>query len=151
MADQCAHHGWDAVLAQCAEAIASHGWNLTATAGFAYTTGLTDGGHPELLIAGLDPYTAHDVVSAAVRRIRDGIPLRPGNRYPAIVSDYLVVIRELDLETPRFPRNVTTAHYGRPVPAVQIVYPDAHGHFPGEPGCRRAIEEAQDPDRRPGG
>jgi hypothetical protein len=142
---------FSAALATLRRHIDVHGWSLTATEGFAYTTGLTGGDHPEILIAGLDPYTAHDVATAAVRRIRDGVPLKPGCHYPGIVSSFLVEVRELDLEDRgRFPRNITTAHYGRKVPAVQLVYPDKDGRFPGEPGCSLHVTGVQDSGVRRG-
>lgn len=137
----------DPVLERVASAIAEHGWHMIGTEGFAYTTGLTDGDHPEILIAGLPPRTAHDVVSAAVAKVRARTPLLPGSRHDGIVSAYPVEVRALPLVTPRFPRSVTTAHYRRAVPAVQLVWPDQQGRFPGEPGCAESIAAAQDSAR----
>lgn len=124
------------------------GWHATGVFGygetFVYTTGLTGGDHPELVIAGLPPEAAHDVLAAAVGLVKSGTPLTPGRDFEDIVTGYPVRFRDVDQDRCKHPLSVTTRFYGRRVPALQLVWPDPHGLFPGEPGCDPASAEMQD-------
>jgi len=103
---------------------------------FAYTTGLFGLGHPELLILGLDPGTAHGVLDDLAGRVRDGAQLLPGipltfEEWPhRIVPEPVPNPGDILFEANRF--------YQRPpehsVPALQLSYDDIYGRFPWEDG-----------------
>jgi hypothetical protein len=124
------------------------GWHATGVFGggvlFMYTTGLTSGDHPELVITGLPPAAAHGVLAEAVEVIRSGTPLAPGRDYAGIAAGFPVRFRDVDQDACRHPLSVTTRFYGKRVPALQLVWPDPQGRFPGEPGCDPAMAAAQD-------
>jgi len=137
-----------AMMRQVGEDIANVGWHATGVIGdggcFMYTTGLTSGDHPELVIAGLPPGIAHGMLASAVEVIRSGIALAPGRDYEGIAAGFPVRFREVDQELCLTPMSVTNRHYGHRVPAVQLLWPDPKGIFPGEPGCDAAMASAQD-------
>jgi hypothetical protein len=128
--------------------ITRYGWHATGVFGggerFTYTTGLTGGGHPELVVAGLSPETAHGLISAAVEVIRSGVPLAPGRDYAEIAAGMSIRFREVDQDACRHPLSVSTRFYGGRVPALQLVWPDPEGLFPGDPGCDPVMAAAQD-------
>lgn len=137
-----------ALMRQVEANVTRGGWHATGVFGggevFLYTTGLTGGGHPELVIAGLPPETAHSVLAAAIGMIRDGTPLAPGADYEGIAAGFPVRFRPVDQGRCRHPLSVTTRFYGRQVPALQLVWPDPRGRFPGESGCDPKMAAMQD-------
>jgi len=141
--------GWVAGMMRKIEGnITRYGWHATGVIGggesFVYTTGLTGGFHPELVVAGLPPDTAHGLIAAAVKVIKSGVPLTAGRDYAEIATGFPIRFREVDQDACRHPLSVTTRFYGRRVPALQLVWPDPDGLFPGDPGCDPAMAAAQD-------
>jgi hypothetical protein len=121
------------------------GWHSTGVGGgFLYTTGLAGRGHPELVIAGLPPDTAHGLVASAYDVILAGTALGPGEVYEGIIVGFPVRFADVDQDSCRHPLSVTTRFYGRQVPALQLLWPDPQGRFPGEPYCDRRMAAAQD-------
>jgi hypothetical protein len=124
------------------------GWHATGVVGgggsFVYTTGLTGRDHPELVVAGLPPDTAHGLISAAVEVIRSGVPLVPGRDYAEIAAGFPIRFQVVDQDKCRHPLSVTTRFYGGQKPALQLVWPDPEGLFPGDPGCDPGMAAAQD-------
>ena len=141
----------DDMMRQVEANVTRVGWHATGVFGggecFMYTTGLTGGDHPELVITGLPPKAAHGILAGAIKVIRSGTPLAPGREYQDIARGFPVRFRAVDQGACRHPLSVTTRFYGRQVPAVQLVWPDPAGRFPGEPGCDPAMAEAQDIER----
>ena len=138
--------GWvDEMMRKIEGNVTRYGWHSTGVGdGFLYTTGLTGGDHPELVVAGLPPETAHGLVGAAFGVIRSGIPLAPGRDYEGIAAGFPVRFREVDQDACLHPLSVTTRFYGRRVPALQLLWPDPEGRFPGEPGCDPRMAASQD-------
>jgi Domain of unknown function (DUF4262) len=143
--------GWDDRVAEMMLKVGANitrcGWHATGVFGgggsFMYTTGLTTGDHPELVIAGLPPETAHGLIAAAVGVIRSGVPLAPGRDYAEIATGFPVRFAEVDQDACEHPLSVTNRHYGRRVPALQLLWPDPEGRFPGEDGCDPKMAAAQ--------
>lgn len=127
--------------------ITRYGWHSTGVFGggecFTYTTGLAAGDHPELVIAGLPPETAHGLIGSAVKIIRSGTLLAPGKDYTGIAKGFPVRFRVVDQDACKHPLSVTTRFYGRRVAALQLLWPDPQGRFPGEPGCDPLMAAAQ--------
>ncbi|GIF75669.1 DUF4262 domain-containing protein [Asanoa siamensis] len=133
------HHGGagarDAADQHNLRVIAEHGWMVQSVfparggngAPFAYTVGLTAAGLPELIVCGLPADIAGHLLNTAAHRSL-GAELRPGEALDEIAS---VPLRVVDAPT----APVTTAHRlypDRTVRALQLVWPDLHGHYPGD-------------------
>lgn len=148
-----AGNDWPAALMAQVEAnVTRVGWHATGVFGggalFMYTTGLSGGGrpHPELVVAGLPAEVSHGLLSVAADLVRSGTRFAPGRDYPGIAVGFSVRFRPVrqDRDRLRHPLSVTSRFYGRQVPALQLVWPDPKGRFPGEAGCDPAMAQAQD-------
>ncbi len=103
---------------------------------FAYTVGLFGLGHPELLIFGVDPATASNVLNSLGDEVRDGAPMMPGQLLGfdewshRIVPEVVPNPGDIVFEANRF--------YDRPsehsVPVLQLTYDDEAGRFPWDDG-----------------
>lgn len=99
---------------------------------FAYTVGLFGLGHPELLVFGLDPATAHDLLNQLGERVREDGTLIPGQLL--VFDDW--AHRVVPEQVPNPGEIVFSANrfYQRPaeysVPALQLSYDDSEGRFP---------------------
>lgn len=101
---------------------------------FAYTVGLFGLGHPELLVFGLDPTTASQLLNYLGSRIKDGEPLVAGIEIEfdewshKVVPELVPNPGEIVFEANRF--------YQRPdeasVPVLQLSYNDPAGRYPWE-------------------
>lgn len=106
---------------------------------FAYTIGLFGLGHAELLIFGLAPTGAANVLNTLGARIRSGESLLPGvvvdhDGWPQLLPESVPNAGDIVFGANRF--------YDRPaeasVPVLQISHADEDGKFPGEAGCATA-------------
>jgi hypothetical protein len=137
-------------LARCRENVERHGWNATGTVtadevAYVYTTGLTTHlGCPELVIAGLDPHTGHDLLKAAVAKAEAGAALEPGVLYEGMAEGFVVRFRDVFRPACRLSFALTNGFYGKSVAFRQLLWPDSSGRFPGEPGCGEWIASVQD-------
>jgi hypothetical protein len=145
---RCSHPSADVILHGCAENIRHVGWHATgvlANPPFTYTTGLTEThGHPELVIAGVDSGMAHPILVTAVKMIEDGGRFTPGDRPEELITGYPMLVAEVPAAYREpFSFGVSTAHYGREVPHLQLMWPDPEGRFPGKAGCDEDMAGAQ--------
>lgn len=129
------------------------GWAVVATPGSAltpcgivYTVGLAEAGATDMAVLGLPStqgFQLLDEVWDAVRerglRLGDGDHLPPGIRPHGLM--FRVVHRDL-LDVPALFSQALN-YYGRAVPFLQAVWPDASGAFPGDPACSAAVAAAQ--------
>ena len=104
---------------------------------FAYTVGLAKLDHPELIIFGLSPQTAQGVLNsmglAVVAKTRRWGPGRSDDVFGGAVPALLVEVR--DSADYLLAANSMFAIPGQgPVPALQVLYPDAAGLWPWQEG-----------------
>lgn len=138
--------------AMVADVIRRHGWLIQYVGGgvcrapgcessedepaFAYTVGLFGMGHPELLIFGTDPHTAHGVLNELAGRVKAGAVLLPGQvidfeQWPhRIVPEEVPNPGDIVFAANRFYRRPDEAS----VPVLQLSYDDIAGRFPWEDG-----------------
>jgi hypothetical protein len=139
--------------ARIKEVIRRHGWAIEYIGGercsvpgcdggedegppFAYTVGLFGLGHPELLVFGVDPDTALNLLNHLGDRIKGGDTLLPG----MMISFDEWPHRVIPEEVPNPGEIVFSANrfYERPdfasVPVLQLSYDDFSGRFPWEEG-----------------
>lgn len=110
------------------------GWFLQLTAGrggrvpYAYTVGLTGRGLPELVVSGKTPAAAGDLIEAV---LAEGAP-QPGRPFDVLLGPALQVV---GVRSTGWLLPVAVALYGPRVQAVQLVWADAAGRWPGERGA----------------
>ena len=107
------------------------------TPAMSYTVGLTEFGHPELVVFGLGPRGSAALLHPLGDAVRSGVDLRS-----ARISLSDAPLRVFDVPNSADLLLVANGYYGRPpwdpVPALQVVYPDRYGTWPWEPGCQLA-------------
>ena len=115
-----------------------------------YTVGLCELQHPELVVVGLPPETAHHVMTWAYERAQVGKPLEPRIEYKLDhVGVKLVELPPEWLAADPSRMALWLQHYGPGrntlvFPRVaQLLWADADGHFPDDPACDSAVRELQ--------
>ena len=126
------------------EDVAAHGWHMLGVhpspdwSGpfYNYPVGLCETmGHPELVLVGLGMEHAHGVLWAAVHEIRSGVRFDAGDRSSEILEGSDVRLDAVAREFRPGWMELTDWYYGdEPWEMLQLVWPDAAGVFPGEPG-----------------
>lgn len=138
---------FDRLLQVQHQQIESVGWAVTAVvptpddpgAPFAYTVGLTEAYHAELLIAGLEPAIGMELLNALASRVyHGGLRVAHGQRIDDLIAGYDAVIVEGPATEALIP-GTAFARYGRDrVALAQIVWPCPHSLFPWQDGyCHR--------------
>jgi hypothetical protein len=128
--------------------IQSVGWAVTGVvptpdhpgAPFAYTVGLTEHHHPELVIAGLDPAIGMEILNDLAGRVRHaGLRVTHRQRIGDLLAGYQAVIVEGEATEQLVP-GTALARYGPDrVSLAQIVWPCPHHQFPWQDGyCHTA-------------
>lgn len=142
----------DTLMEEFTDVIERVGWAAVGVfaashddASFSYTIGLTETlQHPELIIYGVHYQQAHSILACAIDLIKEKeLLLTPGEKYQGIVSKYPILIRDVADPASR-PLNMATRYYGHPVMAVQLVWPDESGLFPGDEGCEETVVTRQE-------
>jgi Domain of unknown function (DUF4262) len=134
----------DDVVRRQTKLIDSRGWAVTivlptdddAVAPFAYTVGLTAVGSAELIIAGLDPDIAQELLDDLAQRVHDRAQrFTSGHRITDLLAGYDAVIVEGPATEALHPGAAFARYSTDRVTLQQVVWPDPHGRFPWEPGC----------------
>lgn len=128
----------DAYQGKIAGIIAEHGWMIQGVGGgpdsptFSYTIGLTEFGHPELLMVGLDPRTAQSLLNTMGATVKNlGRAYSPGDRVAEVIAGFDVLLRG-PIDPVKAQLIQALNMYGE-IDALQVLWPDAEGRFPGEP------------------
>lgn len=112
---------------------------------FAYTVGLWHHHQqPEVLVFGLDPDGAAELLNALADECDDGRRFCGGERHEGLLVDYAV--RFVDVPAERAAalcEGVTWAYEGEAVPVVQLVWPDKQGRWPWSDGIKKGFTEVQ--------
>lgn len=134
--------GIDHLMHQVRENIDTYGWHATAvfgdqdepwSCGFAYTTGLIERNHPEIIVFSLPPQTAHALLSIAYEMIKSGRTFVDGEEVTEI-ANLPVYFRSAPADNPNYSLGVGIRFYDQPTfPVLQMVLPDKHGKWPWEP------------------
>lgn len=113
--------------------------------GHSYSVGLWESfGQPEVLVVGLDPAVAADLLEAIADANDGGETFAPGTRHAGLLQGYQV--RFLPLPPAAVAEHLGVAvwaHDGAPFQAVQLVYPDKQGRWPWDPAAREAFRDNQ--------
>lgn len=101
---------------------------------WSYTVGLSAQDEPELVVIGLPDVQAHQLLNGFARRVlEEGIVPVPGDRITRLDGSLLEVV---EVAEPAAHLHTAVSLYGPYVSAVQLVYPDDHGHWPWQLGYR---------------
>lgn len=119
-------------LVELKKRIAKHGWVVqgvfptrdTDPPPFAYTIGLTIAGLPELIVSGLAPNQAEQVITVAAS-VHLGEELLPGT-----TTNDVITIPMRIMDAPRATLGFARKVCGRNTRAVQLVWPDKDGDWP---------------------
>lgn len=125
------------------------GWSAMGVFGtegqppFTYTIGLARNfDHPDLIIYGLPAEVAHHLFRTAIEMIKDGTRFIPGELY-ADIADKGFKLKAVEHPAGN-PLNWASWYYGHEAEAVQLVWPDKAGLYPGEDGFEEDYEGQQD-------
>lgn len=136
MCDQCADRSVREVLALFRRCIWSQGWAVADVAptrihaAYSYTVGLTrHRGHPELLASGLVPREARGLLAGLADEVRAGHRFGAGDVLSPDGVHRLQLVRVADPGSLGHAQTIY-ASTGHPVPALQVVWSDADGHWP---------------------
>lgn len=118
------------------ETIRDHRWVVqyveSPTSPSAYTIGLHDLGHPELLITGLAPDVAARVLNSIGHMIADdGTVLVPGTQ---IDYEDRFLIEVIEVDHPDVHLTFAVRILDSPFRAVQLVWADNYARWPWDPG-----------------
>jgi Domain of unknown function (DUF4262) len=121
------------------KSIRGHGWAVQFVEDdrrpFAYTIGLHDRGLPELMLTGLPARTAGRLMNSIAHMIvDDGTVLAPGMHID-YQDEFLLEV--VEVEHPDVHLTFAIALGGPDIRALQLVWTDACGRFPWEPGWSR--------------
>lgn len=120
--------------------VARYGWAIQGVSRdglhppWAYTVGLTEAGHPELVVTGMSVTRATGLLNeVASHAIHADAPMRAGQRVPLIGGPTIEFV-QLAATTSRLVTVIDI--YGRAIRALQIAYTDDRGRWPWENGYR---------------
>jgi len=140
------------LLVQIADNIERVGWQAISVfptekepiTPFTYTVGFSEhDGHPEMIVLGLPPTVAHQLLYGLYERVAAGERFADGETDSNVLDGYDVRFQALPPDG--VPLNWARMYYGvEELPALQIVWPDREGRFPGEDGCESRYVEIQD-------
>jgi len=138
--------------------IEEFGWQCLSVIGeeqnpsFSYSIGFTKTlDAPEFIIFGIDEQVRLDVLWNVFDALKEGRESADMDRWSDLIVGYDCILREVD------PSNMVRDYFNSaiwyhgppeqngPLRAMQIVWPDAFGIFPWEPGCAEWVCEDQPP------
>ncbi|MFC6881930.1 DUF4262 domain-containing protein [Actinomadura yumaensis] len=144
--------------------ITQYGWSVVLVQpdgerpGHAYTIGLWHSHRaPELAMFGGDVYEMEETLNALGRRTAEGGSPADGERLPDGARGLPVAFRTVDTRWYESFLGGAVAFYRRPpLPFLQVVWPDANGLFPWQPGTDLPFRRTQpwlwlDPRQHPRG
>jgi len=139
----------DAIMMRMVESIAKYGVAVTYVGAsdnsltWGYTVGLTGKGQPELAVLGLPSEVGHPLLNQVARKVIDGeftpreggeLTLEAEDDHPAVTFRF----RTVPVDGEQYPLNVATLIYPA-ARAMQVVWPDDGGHYPGDPEFTQSL------------
>jgi hypothetical protein len=141
-------------LAMVMGVVEEHGWAIQTVspaperddgAHFAYTVGITNLGHPELIIVGLPALVCQQILNRMVLMIKNGrAKFGVGDLVSGLIpgTDYQLKIGPVDPELSE--NNLIVAHaLYEDVQALQVIWPDINGRYPDDENVVDGVEALQ--------
>lgn len=112
---------------------------------FAFTIGLTETfGHPEIMMQAQKMANMHGILNGVGAAVRGGAVYVDGARASDVLDGYVCGFRAVDRAFYRDYFGTALFHYkGRPFTVLQLLWPDANNHVPGDPQCDPHIAALQ--------
>jgi hypothetical protein len=130
-----------AFIEKTKEKIKEHGWIVQGvmasqtTPEWAYSVGLRNWDHPEVVIVNLPMKIAHGVINEIGDRVKAGEKFECDRMYDKLIANYAVIFREVPDPEEGDWFNVAGWVYGsKDWPVIQCFWPDMEGHFPWQEG-----------------
>ena len=131
--------------------VEEHGWHVLKVLadsegpGFAYTVGLYHSfRHPELIVVGLPPEVAHNVLNIAGEAIRRGMRYSEAVQTSDLFEDRACRFRRMpEGQYPNYLGWDLWFYDGPAFPALQLIWPDQEGRWPWEPTVDPGVREIQ--------
>ena len=116
---------------------------------FAYTVGLPHQfSHPELVMTGQRAELMHSALNAAVRMVQHGHDFTAGVVTENVIGRFPVLAEDLTMEACEELLRFAWWFHRRPVPGVQLIWPDTAGVWPWQPGAAAFATDLQPPQWR---
>ena len=135
------------IAAEVRAQIDEYGWAVITHDGeptIAYTVGLHAKGHPEIVVVGLPPDMACDLLGECGADVENGCRFEPGTRTADLLDDYEVRFGAIAAPTLAEVCLGAVLHYGEGAfTAIQLIWPDPAGCFPGEAEVDPDMAECQ--------
>ncbi|MFK7739910.1 MAG: DUF4262 domain-containing protein [Planctomycetota bacterium] len=134
------------------ETVAEHGVHITYVApasgrgaGMAFTVGLWEKyEQPEVVVFGLEPDGAHDLLNAIADECAEDRRFADGEKHDDLLVGYSVRFVAVPPEqVVEHCHGMTWAYEDKPVPCVQLVWPDKNRRWPWQEGVREGFRKVQ--------
>jgi hypothetical protein len=103
---------------------------------FAYTVGLSERSHPELMLMGFAPNLAQPILNAAAKRVKEGVRFCDMSADDRVVQGYSVMFRSVGADhARRWARVASERRRTGTFELLQLFVPDSRGLFPWQAGC----------------
>lgn len=115
------------------------------TPDYAYSVGLfRTYGHPEIIVLGLPPATLEEIVETLAESVGEGHQFTDSSRSADVLEGYDVLFRSVSSRSLAKYFSAAIEYYGESLfPAVQCIWPDRAGRYPGEPRTRPGFSKVQ--------
>lgn len=134
--------GREQLLGKLENVIATHGWAVQAASHerdgyeYSYTVGMERFEHPEIMILGFPHAQGHLLLNDIGSLIAKGATFDDWTFTRDIVEHYPVWFREIASEqVAGFATMATMRANSKAVRLLQVILPDAYGHYPWEQAC----------------
>lgn len=113
--------------------------------GFSFSIGLWHSfGQSEVIVFGLPPEVAHELINAVADEAEDGHQFADGTRHDGLLEHYPVSFCAVPKSCYRdYLGTAIWAYEGDDFPAVQLVWPDKQGRWPWQEGVREGFRSGQ--------
>jgi hypothetical protein len=115
------------------------------TPAHSYSAGLWDSlDQPEVIVFGLDPEVAAELIEAVADEADAGRPCLADTRRDGLLTDYAVRFVAIAAgDATQWLAATAWAYDGAAFPAVQLVWPDKHGRWPWDEATREGFRSNQ--------
>jgi len=132
--DDIARTGWSAISVFPTEDDPGHY--------FTYSVGFSEHNHPDMIVVGMPPATAHGVLHACYQAIERGTRFEPDTYSTEVLTTYRVGIVEVVDPLGELPMSMVHHLFGK-VEGLQVVWPDVQDRFPWDPDFDKRFKDRQ--------
>ncbi|MEU6352233.1 DUF4262 domain-containing protein [Streptomyces sp. NPDC047072] len=144
--------GSDSIQYKIREDVADQGWSWiwvfdpdASRPPFAYSIGFTATfGHPEVVVVGLPEDASVSVLQAVEAELAEGVRYQDGSSSDEILNGFPVRFQRVPEELSSVNLVQASNFYAGKIPsALQLIWPDRDGNYPGGPGTPTWLNDRQ--------